>query len=75
MADKGKVSMQTEKQKGFVSLRRVAESLGLSRTATRRLLKEGRVKAYRLSSRPGGAIRFKVEDVQQYLSERKEEPT
>ena len=59
--------MNKEEERRFVSLKRLAKDWDTTPTNVRRLLREANVKAYRLSKKRGGTVRYNTEDVQRFL--------
>lgn len=65
--DKGEGTVNKEEERRFVSLKRLAKDWDTTPTNVRRLLREANVKAYRLSKKRGGTVRYNTEDVQRFL--------
>ena len=57
----------------LVDEKTLAERWNLDRSTVRRLLEEAGVPKYRLCKRPGGTVRYRPEDIEQFLRDSKEE--
>ena len=67
--------MAEDDERQFVSLKRLAREWDTTPTTVRRLLREAGVKAFRLSKKLGGTIRYRLKDIEAFVEDAVEHST